>query len=224
MAQFCGNCGAQMPDNAVICGNCGSRLSAGMPGSVPVPAANNPGSGKKLQKIIIPVAAGAVALVALIIILCVVGASSGYKGTVKKYLKAGYENENYEQMVNMTYRSFADYAEEKDDDYLEEYYERVVSGDIDYFDDKMDSKYNIKIEILKSVESSDKKLGRYLEGLYISEDDADDITDGIKKVYEVKTKVIAKKGSKEKSKTVTVYAVKDSKGWSVVPSIDYYGW
>ncbi|MBQ4244743.1 MAG: hypothetical protein II702_07515, partial [Clostridia bacterium] len=76
----------------------------------------------------------------------------------------------------------------------------------------------------KSVESSDKKLGRYLEGLYISEDDADDITDGIKKVYEVKTKVIAKKGSKEKSKTVTVYAVKDSKGWSVVPSIDYYGW
>ena len=77
MSKFCGNCGAQQPDEANVCGNCGSVLASENAG-------NTDAVSTIKSKAPIIVAAAAVLLVVIILIVALSG--GGYKKAVKNMM------------------------------------------------------------------------------------------------------------------------------------------
>lgn len=87
MSKFCGNCGAQMEDSAVVCGNCGCSMSDNQPNFKPSDPEKAKANKKKI-KMAIGVGVAVLAVV-LVIVICVnfIGGRS-YKSTVDTYIES----------------------------------------------------------------------------------------------------------------------------------------
>lgn len=90
MSKFCGNCGAQMDDNAIVCGNCGCNMSDNQPNFKPSDPEKAKANKKKI-KIIAGVGTAVIAVV-LAVVICVnfIGGRS-YKSTIDTYITSSIE-------------------------------------------------------------------------------------------------------------------------------------
>lgn len=114
MAKFCGYCGAQMEDFAVVCGNCGAPLEAApAPGMAGAPYMQyvDPAKRAQTKKIITIAAAGAAAAVVMIVAIALLVNFTGWKGATNKIMKA-YLKEDADTISAMTCASWDDWYSE----------------------------------------------------------------------------------------------------------------
>lgn len=235
MSKFCGVCGAEMRDDALICSNCGNQLGnadgvyaqtdavygQGVPAKKSTDFMNkikdlSKLGGSKYVKIFAPIAA---AVIVLIIVLSIILSSFSYKNTVKKYVKAVEKNDATvaEKIISKT---ILDFAEDEDEDFdASDLLEDDIDNIRDIFDDELDSKYSISYEIL-SVKDMDKgDINEFNEEM----EDLEDIDFSISKGKTVKVSIKAKSGKDTETYKKTLILVKE-KGklkWTIIPYAFY---
>lgn len=187
MSKFCGNCGTELPDEAVVCSNCGCNLApvaaqpdVATPGENAVAAVKDKTNeiiGKvktdsKFRNLIITIAGGVVAAVVLIVVLVSVFAG-GYKKAIDNYIDNVYYGE---------YNAYkACYPEE------------VWKS----FDDDETDKTTYKEKFKTTKEKYKRLYGSDLEVDYkitdkekMDEDDLDIIRDRLKSSYDIPKKSV----------------------------------
>ncbi len=206
MAKFCGNCGAELPDDAKICGQCGAPLdsSAKTPGATYV----DPEKQKKLKQLIV-IAAGAVAaIILLVVVINLIGGASGPKGMVKKVMKA-YEKGDTDTLVEMS----SDIYLEMGDDAAEYTFDNVIDSDMYAFEDKLGGNYDIKYKIVDSYDMKERNFNNMVESF--EEDYEDYDVDSLKKVHVVDVEITAYKDKKEKTVERSIYLFKEGGKWKL---------
>ena len=209
MSKYCGNCGAQMEDNAMVCGYCGTSLDGSSESTFKY---EDPEKKAKITKIIKKITIAVIAIIVVSIAANIISSFVGYKGAVRKFMNA-YKEENSEALVDMTC-SFM-----QDEDYSEIIayrYETRLENDFDNFDDYFDSKYSIKYEITNSSKLSDRQSKSIMEQLASNGFVSDDDIDVVKKIMIIKVAVTAKHGSDKTSTYKTIYLAKESGGWKLL--------
>lgn len=187
MSKFCGNCGTELPDEAVVCSNCGCNLApdaaqpdVATPGEnavVAVKDKTNEIIGKvktdsKFRNLLIAIAGGVVAVVLLIVILVSV-LGGAYKKALDNYIDAVF---------------FGEY-----DAYKACYPEKIWKNLEDDATDKSEFKDSFKItkEMLKEEYGKDIKVDyEILEKDEVDEDDLDDIRDYLKETFNIPKKSV----------------------------------
>lgn len=209
MSKFCGNCGAQMDDNAMVCGYCGTAFNSASGNNFKY---EDPEKKAKIKKIIKKVIVAVVIVTVISIALSIGSSFIGYRGAVRKFMNA-YKNENSEALVDMTC-SFM-----QDEDYAEIVaykYESRLENDFDNFDYHFDSKYSIKYEITNASKLSERQSKSVMEQLASNGLASEDDVDLIKKIMNVKVVITAKHGSDSTSTNKTIYLAKESDGWKLL--------
>lgn len=187
MSKFCGNCGTELPDEAVVCSNCGCNLApvaaqpdVATPGENAVAAVKDKTNeiiGKvktdsKFRNLIITIAGGVVAAVVLIVVLVSVFAG-GYKKAIDNYIDAFI---------------FGEY-----DAYKACYPEKIWKNLEDDATDKSEFKDSFKIikEELKEEYGKDIKVNyEILDKDEVDADDLDDIRDYLKETFNIPKKSV----------------------------------
>lgn len=226
MAGFCGNCGFKLNDGDMVCGNCGTPV-AGIPNEnpeIPNPNSNpNPGqapsavsfNAKNSNKIILlGIAAVAVifVLIAGLVAVNFISQNTGYKGTVKKMVKA-LQNEDLDTLEEVAssvskeiysdtyYGDFDEFVEGMLDDVLDKYEDAV--GNIE--------KIGYTIEDVGEIsERRIKNMKENLEDSYnIDVDDIDDI-----RILELRITVTGSRRSANFTPE-SLYLIKEDGSWKI---------
>lgn len=231
---FCGNCGAQVPDDANVCPDCGTPLkkeesvgsvnmteeSSQEAAPTPVPAAGEAVNSQaadgqaKLIANILRVAAVVIALIAVILIVRAV-AVKPYKRVTKQYI-AAVEKQNGKKMLKLFPKAYVDsmidqFGAEDKKELIDELEDSMESSH-ERLEDKYGKNYKIKIERYKDVEKMDKDE---LDELNDDLDDSD-IKCKVKKAYKVEIKVRIKGKEDEDSDTITLTVGKVKGKWYIV--------
>lgn len=213
MAKFCGNCGAQAEDNAVVCGNCGAPFEAPAVAPVANPMDKITGAlkGNNMVKYIVM---GVAALLVVVLLFVGIGAlAGGPEKTAKKYLK--YVLTEKFDKVEKLYPDFV--IEEYDDmdvdvaDGAENKFDELDER----FDDAVGSKYKTSVDIL-DVDIYSKKTEVYedfIDGL--EDSDFEDEAKKIKAIAEVTYEITAKDGKDYTTYDGTLYLVKYKGSWKL---------
>lgn len=214
MSKFCGNCGAQLDDSAKVCGNCGtplsenSNVSSSIPGVEYVDPEKKAKNKKRIKKFI-----GLIAVVVVVIIaINIISGFIGYKGAVRKIMNA-YEDYDVDTLVSLTSNIRLDVFDILGDDYATDYYENIVSDDLDYYENTVGHKYKLSYEITETYELTERKVDDLLDSAesyieYIEDYD-------ISKVMVVEVNVTAKEGNKSTDATLTIYLTKENGSWKL---------
>ena len=241
MAKFCTQCGARMEDDDRVCGQCGTPASdaadmnpakksdPNTPGTVnPGSPANAIGKNKGMKWIVLIIAVVA-AIVACVIAVKVVSNFTGYKGTVRKMVRA-LQKDDVDALESMA-SSISDVIKDNDEDYEEDYdeedgeeeddyYESLISATLDKYEDKVGAVKSISYEITDTSEISDRRLDKIKENLidYYNMD-----TTGIKKIVKVDLRLKVKGENKSSIYDVEeLNLVKEDGGWKIhYGSLDY---
>lgn len=206
MAKFCGNCGAELPDDAKICGQCGAPLdgSAKTPGATYV----DPEKQKKLKQLIV-IAAGAVAaIILLVIVINLIGGATGPKSVVKKVMKA-YEKGNTDALVEMS----SDIYLEMDDDYAENHFDDIIDSDMYTFEDKLGGNFDIKYKIVDSYDMKERNFNNEVEYFENYYEDYD--VDSLKKIHVVEVEITGYKDKKDKTIERSIWLFKEGGKWKL---------
>lgn len=209
MARFCGNCGAQLDDDARVCGQCGTPID-GSQGIVAGFKVVDPEKKKKLMKKIKMV----IALVIVIIIAAVgvkIGRNfTGTNGLVRKVM-AAYEKYDIDTIVSLSSDMYYynDY-----ENYVEEYFEYAVGHNIDNFESSVGHSYKMSYEVEEIYDLSQRKQDEILKSIENMYPDFD--VDIINKIAVANVKVTAKQGSKSVTKTVKITMSKEGKAWKLL--------
>ncbi len=209
MARFCGNCGAQLDDDAKVCGQCGTPIDGGQ-GKVPGFKVVNPEKKKKLLKKM----KMAIVLVVLIIIavagIKIVRNFTGTNGLVRKVMTA-YEKYDIDTIVSL---SSDMYYYSDNENYVEEYFEYAVGQNIDNFESSVGHSYKMSYEVEEIYDLSQRKQDEMLKNIEYLYPEFD--VDKINKIAVANVKVTAKQGSKSVTKTVKISMSKEGKTWKVL--------
>ena len=158
MARFCGNCGAQIDENAKVCGQCGTPVedSTKMP-PVKVVDSEKKKKNKKIFKAMI-----ALALVAVVAVTAinVVSKFTGYNGLLRKVMTA-YEGYDIDTLVSLSSDIYY-YGEE---DYVESYFENSVGSALDSFETSVGHSYQFSYEVNETYTMSERKTKEVLDGI-----------------------------------------------------------
>ena len=156
MARFCGNCGAQIDENAKVCGQCGTPVedSTKMP-PVKVVDSEKKKKNKKIFKAMI-----ALALVAVVAVTAinVVSKFTGYNGLLRKVMTA-YEGYDIDTLVSLSSDIYY-YGEE---DYVESYFENSVGSALDSFETSVGHSYQFSYEVNETYTMSERKTKEVLD-------------------------------------------------------------
>lgn len=210
MAKFCANCGAHMEDSDLVCGQCGTP--SGNPSGNEGQVNNTKNKGCTLK-----ILAGAFAAIVIIaIIINVVLASSSYKSTLNKMVKAIKNNDItglqvISSPVNDDVYGVFDY---------ESMLERFLENKLDYYEDRLDGEVRkISYEIKDKSEITERKMEKYKDML---SDSFGADTSGIKKMVKVKLKLSIKGDRKTTSDNIDeLYLIKENGRWTIY--FDDYG-
>lgn len=208
MSKFCGNCGAQMEDNARVCGYCGVAFENAAKENFKY---KNPQKKEKTRKTVKNIITAVLAVVILSIVVSIGSSLSGYRGTVRKFMKA-YKAENAEAIADMSCSLVKQYV---DDDEIIRTYENALSSDFDSFDSYFDSKYKIKYEVESAEKLSARKMNEFRTSLLESGEVPEDDVYSIKKMMSVKLNITAKRGSDSKTVSRTLYLIKEGLKWKL---------
>ncbi len=206
MARFCGNCGMRLEDNDRVCGNCGMPCGD-MPQVKPVvkPA-------KKSRKgIVAAIICVVIAVVLLITGVSTLAANSGYKGLLKKTIKA-YINYDIDKIVDNASESY-DYSYSS---YAEYYFTTRIDNSLETFDDYVGYNYKLTYEIEDSYIASERYLSEIKSTLAAKYGTFD--TDIIKKVAiaEVTVTATSKSGNQKYTQTMQITLTKEKGSWKVL--------
>lgn len=209
MAKFCGNCGAQMDDDAKVCGQCGTPIEENAVKAPEVKAVDpekKKEMAKKVKGVVTLVIVAAVAIVAVKMI----SGFSGTKGLVRKIMTA-YEKYDIDTIVSL---SSDMYYYTDAEDYVDEYFEYAVGKNLDSFEDSVGHNYKMSYEVEEIYDLSQRKKDEMMKTIEDVYPDFD--LDIIKKIAVADVKVTAKQGSKSASKTVNIIMSKEGKTWRLL--------
>ncbi|MCD7804367.1 MAG: zinc ribbon domain-containing protein [Oscillospiraceae bacterium] len=202
MAKFCGNCGFRLEDNDRVCGNCGTPC-----GDLPKSqAANKPKKG-----IFAAIICVVVAVVLLITGICTLSANAGYKGLLKKTMKA-YINYDIDKIVSNASSSY-DYSYSSYADY---YFTTKIDDSLETFDDYVGYNYKLTYEVEDIYVASDRYLSEVKSTLEVKYGTFD--ADVIKKVAiaEVTVTATSKTTNKKCMQTMQITFTKEKGSWKVL--------
>lgn len=201
MAKFCGNCGAQMDDNAKVCGQCGTPVDGGT--KAPPVKIVDPEKKKKNKKIF----KIAVALILVVIVAAtainVVSKFTGYNGLLRKVMVA-YEGYDIDTLVSLS----SDIYYYSEDDYVEYYFENIVGTTLDSFESSVGHSYKFSYEINEIYQLSGRKMSEILDNIETAYPDFDVST--IKDISVADITVTASKGEKSSSKDIHITMTEES--------------
>lgn len=177
MSKFCGNCGTQLEDDAVVCSNCGCNLAPANNGT-PAAAGATPGEnavafakektgafiGKlKSDKKFLGIVLGAVAAVIVLIVVLVLVFGGGYKKAIDNYIDAMYYGDYSAYKATMPKEVLEDLDISKDD--FKEEFESIK----DELEEEYGKDYDVSYDIIEEEK--------------YNEDDLDDLRDRLKNYY-----------------------------------------
>lgn len=166
MAQFCRNCGTQLPENTSFCPNCGTQASQNTPQQSVNPQYQNYPQQTRPKKTPVALFAGIGALVVVVIVLAIVflGGGGGYKGVVQKYFSSIQSGDVKKAASCYPPDAQEDFIDYMGDD-LKEYSKAIKSlkyeiidtdkmdkSDIDDLEDDYDYYYDKKVKIAEAYE------------------------------------------------------------------------
>lgn len=209
MARFCGNCGAQLDDDARVCGQCGTPIDGGQ-GKIPGLKITDPEKKKKLAKRIKTVVALLVVAVVAIVGIRVALSFTGTNGLVRKVMSA-YEKYDIDALVSLSSDMYyySDY-----ENYVDEYFEYAVGKNIDSFESSVGHSYKMTYEVEETYDLSQRKQDEMLKNIEFMYPDFD--VDLISKISFASVKITAKQGSKSVSKTVKITMAKEGNSWKLL--------
>lgn len=221
MSKFCGNCGAQMEDSARICGNCGTPFEGveknAVPNTFKVPKESKMTLEKKakIKKGITLTVILAVVVVVAIIALNIVSNFVGYKGTLRKAVKAV---NDYDIETILDVSSEIKYVSTYDDPFeIEEAILDEVSADLDYYESLVGHDPKISYKIKESYKFSERKLQGFIEEL---ERNYSYESYNIEDVVQVDLEIEVTGSNKRKEyNSVTLYMIKENGKWDVFNGI-----
>ncbi|MBP3435031.1 MAG: zinc ribbon domain-containing protein [Clostridia bacterium] len=210
MAKFCGNCGYQSDDTAVVCGNCGTPLE----GAAPAPAA-------KMDPKFIKLGAIALAAIAVVVVLIIVFAGGGYKSAVGDVFDAYIENEP-SILVDLT----PDYQFEmgaKESD-IKDSYKKAIESQQEWWEEKTDKDYEVSYTITDTDEYSEEKMEDAIDEIEKSIDayekatgkDVDFDTELIDEAMEVELDIVVEEGDEVYEYDGEIVLIKIDGNWKVV--------
>lgn len=218
MSKFCGNCGSQCDDSDAVCGYCGTPFAGepavtgagkGITGSL---VKNDTKKGKFIKY-------AGIAVCGLLIIAVLAGilSSAGYKGTVKKMMRA-FEKQDSQKLVSLISETYMD-ATNKNADNLKRVYGIKVEDTLE--------KYIGKCGKIKSISYNITNVTKLK-----NEDNFDSISEVLEKLgykdKEIKTlrrveMTVTFKG-KENKTTVSynnLILIKESGKWRIIPGYNF---
>ena len=207
MAKFCGNCGAELDDNAKVCGQCGTPVD----GNTKAPAVKiiDPEKKKKAKK----AAKLIIALVALVavaaIAINVVSNFTGYNGLLRKVMTA-YKGYDIDTLISLS--SYVYYYGE--DDYAENYFEYHVGEVLDSFESSVGHSYQLSYDVNETYTMSERKMKETLEEIEYTYSDFDVST--IEKIVVSDLTVNAKQGSKSVNRDLNIIMSKENGTWKLL--------
>lgn len=209
MARFCGNCGAQLDDDARVCGQCGTPIDGGH-GKIPGLKIADPEKKKKLVKRIKAAVVLLVVAVVAIIGVRVALSFTGTNGFVRKVMTA-YEKYDIDALVALSSDMYyySDY-----ENYVDEYFEYAVGNNIDSFESSVGHSYKMTYEVEEVYDLSQRKQDEMLKNIEYMYPDFD--VDLISKISVASVKITAKQGSKSVSKTVKITMAKEGNSWKLL--------
>lgn len=191
--KFCPNCGAELADDSVFCGACGTKLAEDGAAEGTTEVAKK---APKIDKKILAIGIGALAVIAIIVVLiCVLVSGGGYKGKIKKYFNffndkhtnnfelneltlAPAEYDLYKCMYDVLVKPCKDDADDVADflgsefSTCEEYFEDLY----DDYEDDYGKNWKITYEIKKEKKISKDDLEDFQDEF---QESGDDLLDGI---------------------------------------------
>lgn len=209
MAKFCGNCGAQLGDDARVCGQCGTPID-GNQGKIPGLKDVDP---KKKNNMVKKIKTAVILLIVVVVVIAGIRIALSFMGTnglVKKVMVA-YKKYDIETLVALSsdvYRS-GDY-----EDYVEDYFENAVGRNIDSFESSVGHSYKMTYEVDEIYELSQRKKDELMKDIeyYFSDFDLDLIG----KAAVANVNITAKQGSKSSSKDIKITMVKEGSVWKLL--------
>ncbi len=211
MARFCGNCGYQSDDTAVVCGNCGTPLE----GAAPV-ATKKLSLDPKMLKL------GGIALaaIAVVVVLCIVLFGGGYKSVIGDYFDALTDEDGEAALELVTpweleqnkssdlKKSFKSTAES-----MNEYYEDKYGSDIKYSFTVTDTDVYDEEDFEDFVDDIEEEIEDWEE----DNDKTSEIdVDKISKVMRVECDVTIKGSKRSKERNWDFIMVKYAGHWYIV--------
>lgn len=207
MAKFCGNCGAQLDDNAKVCGQCGTPV--GTLSAIPSVKIVDPEKQKKTKKTLKLICGLIAILVAAIVAINIVSNFTGCKGLLRKVMNA-YENYDIDKIVSLSSDMYY-YGEE---DWVEYYFEYSLGEDMDYFEAYVGHDYKLRYDVQDIYTLPERKLRSILDTVETSFPDYD--VSSISQVKIADVEVTAKKGAASTSIAVQVTMAKENGSWKLL--------
>lgn len=206
---FCGSCGAKNEDGALFCAECGAVLNPDQPpvqnfGEVPQPEQKSTNT-----RLVGMIAVGAVALIAVVILLVSLFSGGGPSGVVDDALDAMFSADAddfvdlipdavmdmLEEQAGMSRKDFVESLQEELDDLEDEMEQEDASIDWDITDEDELSKKEVK-----ALQSSYDMVGIDMK---------------ITEAAEVKVKLIAKMDGEKETETITFPVIKVDGDWYI---------
>lgn len=195
MAKFCKKCGFMANDTDMVCTQCGT----------PLETPQKDAADKLFQKIAMVIGL----IVCIVIVANIIGANTGYKGTVKKVIK-NFEAGKTEKLVGMASRLGEELCETWGITDYDEYCEEQIENAKDRIEDEVGTIKKISYEIY-SAEKMDKDRYKEAENYF----DSYDVRFSADKVYMVGIKLTIK-GSKGTNDFYTnLLVMKENGDWKV---------
>lgn len=219
MAKFCGNCGAQMDDNAAVCGFCGASLNSGSSSAMNSFKVDDPEKKKKIKKYVTIGASVVAVIVVASVLISVIVNNTGYKGCLKKTM-AAFEKTDSSAFDKIVTGVINDLDSDEADEYMSYMIENQVDSIKDKFEDKVGHNYKLSYEVDEYFELEGRKFDKFVE-LY---EDNDEISVSIEKVQIAEVTVTAKKDKKSDDCEIQVVMTKEDGSWklfSILPEDTY---
>lgn len=213
MAKFCGNCGAQLRDDAKICGQCGKPLSGVNTADVPGIKYEDPEKEKETRrkrKKAIRLCVGLAALVLVIVIAVnVISAFTGCNGLLRKVM-AAYKTYDIDSLAAMS----SDIYYYGSEDYAENYFESEVGYLLDFFDSSVGHNYKLSYEVNEIYKVSNRNYAAILSDLTWMYSDFD--ASIIEEIAIADVTVTAQQGGSSAKRDIEVTMTKEDGTWKVL--------
>ncbi len=194
MAKFCGNCGYQSDDTALVCGNCGTPLEAAAPAEKKT---------LKLDPKMLKLGAIALAAVVVLVVIILLASGGGYKSVVDDYFDAVIE-EDAQVRLELT----PDWKlEQSKESTLKKAYAAEFEAVMENYEDEYGSDISISYTITDTDEYDEEDFEEFVDGIKESIENWEDYNDEdsefdvetIDEVLEVELDVTIEGKKKEKS-------------------------
>lgn len=216
MAKYCGNCGAEMDDNAVVCGQCGTPFAGTNSTKISGINYQTPQSKQQKEKNKKTITLIIAAVVAMLVVIGAVRAISeftGYKGLVRKTVKA-YQDYDIDGIIEQG----SDLYYFVDDDTLSYGLKNIIDNKLEKYEDCVGHSYQITYKITDDYELSTRKLEDLKQTLsyYIGMDEDEMNFDDISSIRVVELELTVKQDKKSMKDTLTLTVDKEKDGWKLL--------